>query len=74
MFKYEVIFGPYFSVLGLNTEIYGVEKYGPEITPYFETFHAVSGTESNTKGQVPTTLSHISWVLYRSGRNCITEF
>ena len=51
MFKYEVIFGPYFPVLGLNTEIYGVEKHGQEITPYFDTFHAVPGTESNTKGQ-----------------------
>ena len=34
--KYEVISGPYFPVLGLNTG-----KYGPEITPYLDTFHAV---------------------------------
>ena len=27
---------PYFPVSGLNTEI-----YGPEITPYFDTFYAV---------------------------------
>ena len=27
---------PYFHVSGLNTEI-----YGPEITPYFDTFYAV---------------------------------
>ena len=45
--KYGVISGPYFPVLGLNTEIYGVNfipnrgKYGPEITPYLDTFHAV---------------------------------
>ena len=34
--KYGVISGPYFSAFGLNTG-----KYGPEITPYLETFHAV---------------------------------
>ena len=28
--------GTYFPVFGLNTE-----KYGPEKTPYFDTFHAV---------------------------------
>ena len=28
--------GPYFSAFGLNTG-----KYGPEITPYLDTFHAV---------------------------------
>ena len=36
MFQYGVISGPYFSVFGLNTG-----KYGPEITPYLDTFHAV---------------------------------
>ena len=34
--KYGVISVLYFSVFGLNTE-----KYGPEITPYLDTFHAV---------------------------------
>ena len=34
--KYGVISGPYFPVFGLNTG-----KYGPEITPYLDTFHAV---------------------------------
>ena len=51
--KYGVISGPYFSVFGLNTEIYGVNlriqfeyrKYGPETTPYLDTFHTVSLTE-----------------------------
>ena len=38
--KYGVISGPYFPVLGLNTDTYEV-KYGPEITPYLDTFHAV---------------------------------
>ena len=42
MSKYGVFSGPYFSVVGLNTEIYGVKKYGPEITPYLDTFLAVS--------------------------------
>ena len=44
--KYGVISGPYFPVFGLNTEIYSVfspktGKYGPEVTPYLESFHAV---------------------------------
>ena len=44
--KYGVIAGPYFPAFGLNTERYFVfspnaGKYGPEITPYFGTFHAV---------------------------------
>ena len=33
---YGVISGPYFPVFGLNTG-----KYGPEITPYLDTFQAV---------------------------------
>ena len=43
MFKYGVISCPYFPAFGLNTEIYEVNtgKYGPEITPYLDTFHAV---------------------------------
>ena len=48
--KYGIISGPYFPVFGLNTEIYEANtsvfspnagKYGPEITPYLDTFHAV---------------------------------
>ena len=48
MSKYGVISGPYFPVFRLNTEIYSVNlfspntgKYGPKITPYLNTFHAV---------------------------------
>ena len=41
MSKYGVISGPYFPVLGLNTES-ASGKYGTEITPYLDTFHAVS--------------------------------
>ena len=37
MSKYGVISSPYFPVFGLNTG-----KYGPEITPYLDTFHAVT--------------------------------
>ena len=36
MSKYRVFSGPYFPVFGLNTG-----KYGPEKTPYLDTFHAV---------------------------------
>ena len=44
--KYGVISGTYFSVFGLNTDIYAVfspnkGKYGPKITPYVDTFHTV---------------------------------
>ena len=35
--EYGVIPGPYFPVFGLNTV-----KYGPEITPYLDTFHTVA--------------------------------
>ena len=48
MFKYGVFSGPYFSAFGPNTERYFVPlhipnagKYGPEKTPYLDTFHAV---------------------------------
>ena len=34
--------GPYFPEFGLNTG-----KYGPEITPYLDTFHIVSWTFTN---------------------------
>ena len=37
MSKYGVFAGPYFPVFGLNTG-----KYGPEKTPYLDTFYAVS--------------------------------
>ena len=39
MSKYGVISGPYFPVFELNTG-----KYGPEKTPYLETFHPVQGS------------------------------
>ena len=35
MSKYGVSSGPYFLIFGLNTG-----KYGPEKTPYLDTFHA----------------------------------
>ena len=54
MFKYEVFSGPYF----LGRTEYGeiefspnVGKYGPEKTPYLDTFHAVIGT-SNTSSAI----------------------
>ena len=42
--KYGVISGPYFSVFSPNTG-----KYGPEITPYLDTFHAVFPQKSITE-------------------------
>ena len=36
---YGVISGPYFRVFNSNTG-----KYGPEITPYLDTFHAMQIT------------------------------
>ena len=44
--KYGILFGPYFPPFGLNKERYEVPlqiKYGPEKTPYLDTFHAVLG-------------------------------
>ena len=37
MWKYGICPDPYFPVFGLNTK-----KYGPEKTPYFDIFHAVT--------------------------------
>ena len=42
--KYGVISGPYFPVFSPNTV-----KYGPEITPYLDTFHAVCFTSNKTQ-------------------------
>ena len=45
--KYGVFSAPYFPAFGLNTG-----KYGPEKTPYLDTFHTVNSTYncSNTSG------------------------
>ena len=40
--KYGVISGPYFPIFGLNTG-----KYGPEKTPYLDTFYAVISGKMN---------------------------
>ena len=40
MSKYGVFSGPYFSVFGLNTEVY-LGKYGPEKTPNLDTWRIV---------------------------------
>ena len=49
MSKNEVFSGPYFLAFEPNMERYGVlspngGKYGPEKTPYLDTFHAVKIT------------------------------
>ena len=58
MSKYGVISGPYFSVFGLNTEISvfspNTGKYGPEITPYLDTFHAVYMKKDFINSEVAT--------------------
>ena len=41
MSKYGVFSGPYFSVFGLNTRI-----YGPEKTPYLDIFHAANAFQA----------------------------
>ena len=47
MSKYGVISGPHFPVFGLNTG-----KYGPEITPYLDTFRAVAVSVAASKSIV----------------------
>ena len=42
--KYGVISGSYFPVFNPNTG-----KYGPEITPYLDTFHAVAAFSFEAK-------------------------
>ena len=42
MSKYGVFSGPYLPVFGLKTG-----KYGPEKTPYSDTFHAVNMVEES---------------------------
>ena len=53
MSKYGVISGPYFPAFGMNTDRYSVfipnaGKYGPEITPYLDTFHVVYRCHNNS--------------------------
>ena len=74
--KYGVISGPYFPVFGLNKEICGVNlriqsntgKYGPEITPYLDTFNALSYGIF----PVPTNRSRLDLILSKHCRYCCT--
>ena len=62
---------PYFPVLGLNTEIYSVNvriqseyrEYGPEKTPYLDTFHSVMQF-IEVKENVLTVWLSKHWFLY----------
>ena len=46
--KYGVFSGSYFPAFGLNTAFSpNAGKYGPEKTPYLDTFHAVMNCMSN---------------------------
>ena len=63
MSKYGVFSDLYFSAFGLNTERYYLSvfspnagKYGPEKTPYLDTFHAVQSLHHRDAFQ---TLSNI---------------
>ena len=66
--KYGVSSGPYFLVFGQNTDVFilNTEKYGPEKTPYLDTFHAVI----NSRGQGSSYLDHYDatsrWSIYDS--------
>ena len=68
MSKYGVISGPYFPVFGLNTG-----KYGPEKTPYLDTFHAVYvlGIVSKFLFHFKTSLSVIKPVNFYSSKHLV---
>ena len=53
--KYGVSSGPYFPVLSPN-----IGKYGPEKTPYLDTFHAISVAKTITKLKDQRNASH--WI------------
>ena len=57
MSKYGVISGSYFPVFSPNTG-----KYGPEITPYLETFHPVSDSELESQHAVNTVFETIEGI------------
>ena len=52
--KYGVISGPHFPLFGFNTG-----KYGPEITPYLDTFHAVFEDKVSPAGVGYVALTHL---------------
>ena len=47
--KYGVFSGPYFPAFGLNLASLNAGKYGPENTPYLDTFHIVVTNGKNLK-------------------------
>ena len=59
--KYGVISGPYFPVFGLNTG-----KYGPEITPYLDTFHAAWKLPKLSDICLSSPLDDCFWLLFHS--------
>ena len=62
MSKYGVISGPYFPVFSPNTG-----KYGPEITPYVDTFHAVLSLDEPSGNKT----NNIWDILFKNGPNKI---
>ena len=68
MFKYGVIAGSYFNVLGLNLSVFSPNtgKYGPEITPYLDTSHVVLDSFTNILWwNIPTV--HRYWMIMLTG-------
>ena len=56
MSKYGVISSPYIPVFGLNTG-----KYGPEITAYLDTFHAVYTITGSFQRHIQNFVKHFRW-------------
>ena len=75
MSKYRVISGPYFLAFRLNTESPDAGKYGQEITPYLDTFHAFQTSASVSENSV-TCYDRVSrelWKLYYVERECLFD-
>ena len=64
--KYGVISGPYFPVFGLYTG-----KYGPDITPYLDTFHAVIESSFKDPNDTSSLLYHCASIFEISKEHCV---
>ena len=64
--KYGVISGPYFPVFGLYTG-----KYGPDITPYLDTFHAVIESSFKDPNDTSSLLYHCASISEISKEHCV---
>ena len=64
--KYGVISGPYFPVFGLYTG-----KYGPDITSYLDTFHAVIESSFKDPNDTSSLLYHCASIFEISKEHCV---